>query len=167
MTHENDVVVDELRAALRNFPTGVTVVTAIVDDLPCGLTVSSFTSVSLDPPSVLFCVNASARTHDQLLRAERVGVSILSGDQGDIATAFATAGGEKFSTVAWHDGSLGVPLIDDAAAHLQGTITDRHSIGTHTVFVMRVDDVDGGSIDPLVYFQRRFVHGRILADPDS
>lgn len=157
-------VVDELRAALRSFPTGVTVVTACDEGLPYGLTVSAFTSVSLDPPMVLFCVNANSHTHDHLLRAEHVGISILSGEQDDVATVFATPGADKFGSVAWHEGKGGTPLITGATVVLQGRVVQRDSVGSHTVFIVAVDSVEGEGADPLVYYQRRFVHGRTLGE---
>ncbi len=162
----NESVVEQLRCALRSFPTGVTVITAEVDGRQYGLTISAFTSVSLDPPTVLFCVNQRAHTHEYLVQAERVGISILSGDQEAIALTFATAGADKFASVDWQRGAGGSPLIAGAAARLQARVVDRHSVGTHTVFIARVESVECENGDPLVYFQQRFVHGSLLAEPE-
>lgn len=164
MAEDHPAIVDQLRAALRSFPTGVTVVAADVDGTRCGLTISAFTSVSLEPPTVLFCVNSASKSHDVLLKADQVGISLLAGSQADIAMTFATAGADKFGAVDWAAGRTGSPLISGAAAHLEGTVVDRHSIGTHTVFIVKVADAVGHGRDPLVYFERRFVHGEILAE---
>lgn len=155
---------DKVRAAHRNYPTGVTVITTSVEGQPYGLAVNAFSSVSLDPPTLLFCVNESSKTYPHLINAHHVGINVLSGDQHEIAGVFASSGGDKFSEIAWEKGVGDIPLITGAAARFSTEIEHTHKVGTHTVFICRVVDVDLAEGEPLVYFRGGFAHGsRILA----
>lgn len=151
---------DRVKAAHRNYPTGVTVITTIVDGQPYGLAVNAFSSVSLDPPTVLFCVNESAKSHAHLVRSGAVGINILGFDQEDVAQVFATSGGDKFSQLDWEQGSHGVPLIRGAASRFQARILQMHSVGTHTIFICTIQDADVQDSEPLVYLRGGFIDGR-------
>lgn len=96
-----------VRNVHRNFPTGVTIVTALVDGTPYGLAVNAFSSVSLDPPVVLVCVAATSSTHPHLFSVDHLGVNILAEDQDDLLKAFARSGGDKFADVAWREAPAG------------------------------------------------------------
>lgn len=162
MTDHSDErsLADRVRAAHRNYPTGVTVITTSIDGEPYGLAVNAFSSVSLDPPTVLFCVNESAKTHAHLVRSGAVGINILGFDQEAVAQVFATSGGDKFSQLDWEQGSEGVPLIRGAASRFQARILQMHSVGTHTVFICSIQDADVLESEPLVYLRGSFIDGR-------
>jgi flavin reductase (DIM6/NTAB) family NADH-FMN oxidoreductase RutF len=133
---------DEFRSVLRRFPTGVTIVTTLVDGKPKGFTANAFSSVSLDPPIVLVCVNRQARSHPLIARAGKFCVNLLRLEQADLALRFATPSlGDPFS-----------PVLDGTLGYLDCELSEEHSAGTHTIFLGGV--VACGSEDgaPLGYF---------------
>ncbi|MFJ6742559.1 flavin reductase [Streptomyces sp. NPDC091279] len=142
---------DLVRGVHRKFITGVTVVTTDDAGTPKGLAVNAFSSISLDPPTVLVCVQHSSSTHPALHRASHLGISILAADQLDVAKTFATKGGDKFAAISWTPGRFGAPLIDGACAQLEVEIGERLEAGTHTVFTGRVVSARHDDLAPLVY----------------
>jgi flavin reductase (DIM6/NTAB) family NADH-FMN oxidoreductase RutF len=145
---------DTFRAALGRFASGVTVVTTIDGDgRDHGMTVSAFSSVSLDPPLVLACIGHEASMHHVAMRADRFGVSILAVGQEPLARRFADQRSDRFDGVGYSRGQLGLALIDDALAHLECTIIDRQEAGDHTIIVGRVDTAACEPGRPLVYFR--------------
>lgn len=141
-----------LRRAAGRFPTGVAVVTAAYRGAPCGLTVNSFTSVSLDPPLVLVCVARSARAYACIEAAGRFTVNVLAEDQEDVARLFASLAEDKFGGLAHRPAPSGGPIIDGACAWLDCEVVARYDGGrTHAILVARVTDhaVSGGW--PLVF----------------
>jgi flavin reductase (DIM6/NTAB) family NADH-FMN oxidoreductase RutF len=162
----DDELTTRLRAAHRNYPTGVTVITVIRDGQPYGLAVNAFSSVSLDPPTVLFCVNESSKTHEHLVASSHVGINILGHQQHDVASVFATSGGDKFSQVEWETGKHGVPLIAGASSRFETEVIDRHVVGTHSVFMCQVLEAEASEHAPLLYFRGTFADGRLISgDP--
>ena len=127
------VAAEEFRAALRQWASGVTVVTSRVGDVVHGMTVSSFASVSLDPPLVLVCANRGSRTNDVIARGGKFTVNILASDQQDVSNTFASSKteGSRFDSVPWHDGATGVPVIEGALANLECTVVGSHQEGSH------------------------------------
>ena len=149
----------EFRTAMRHFAAGVTVVTTRDGDgHPSGLTASAFTSVSLDPPLVLVCVDHAATAHPALRTYGRFAVNVLRHEQEALSRRFAESGGDKFRGVPCHDGRTGLPLIDDALANLECRVVEAHEAGDHTIFVGQVEAVSVGGGRPLVYFHGRY-HG--------
>lgn len=131
----------ELRRAFGTFATGVTVLT-VGGPRPHGMTASSFTTVSLEPPLVLVCVDRSAVMHEVLGAAPVFGVSVLAGHQEEQARYFANRqrprGLAQFDDVDWYPGRLtGVPLIADAVAHFECEVWQRYDGGDHTIVVGR------------------------------
>lgn len=127
------------KAALGSFATGVTVVTATGDeDGPVGMTMNSFSSVSLDPPLVLFSIDRQAYSLDAFVRSEAFGVSVLSSDQQELCMKFAEPLGDKWAGTAVHPGHGGVPLLDDAVAHFECVPWATYDGGDHLIFVCRV-----------------------------
>lgn len=151
---------DRVRAAHRNYPTGVTVITTSVDEQPYGLAVNAFSSVSLDPPTLLFCVNESSKTHEHLIRATHVGVNILGCEQHDVAGVFATSGGDKFAQIEWTTGIENIPIITGAAAHFETEVTQTTKVGTHTVFICTVLEAHAADHEPLLYLRGDFHDSR-------
>ncbi|WP_461031679.1 flavin reductase family protein [Streptomyces mayteni] len=153
-----------MKQAHRSFPSGVTVVTALFDGRPVGLAVNAFSSVSMDPPMVLACVNSSSRSHASLCDARHLGISILSHAQSAVAATFATSGGDKFGGIAWHRGPHGAPVLDQASAAFEVEVVSRVEAGTHSVFFGRVVGVETSDRPPLVYAAGGFFDGgRLLA----
>ncbi len=141
-----------LRACLGRFATGVAVVTFAADDGPHGITVNSFTSVSLRPPLVLASVARAARSHD-LLAGRAFTVNVLGAEQEALARSFA--GGER-RDAAWIEGTL-APRLAGVLAHLECRPWRAYDGGDHTLFVGEVAHFDYRSGDALGYLAGRFV----------
>jgi flavin reductase (DIM6/NTAB) family NADH-FMN oxidoreductase RutF len=155
---------DRVRAVHRSYATGVAVVTTHAGGAPFGLAVNAFSSVSLDPPTVLVCVATSAQTHEHLYGGEHIGVNLLAHDQIDVAGVFAKSGGDKFASIAWSPAAgSGVPVLDGVAAWLELAIEQRLAAGTHTIFLGRVIAAEAFDRPPLVYQAGSFFDGAKLA----
>jgi flavin reductase (DIM6/NTAB) family NADH-FMN oxidoreductase RutF len=136
---------DELRSLLRRFPHGVAVVTVEVAGARLGLTVSSFVSLSLEPPLVGFAVGRQAALHELLREAGRFGVSLLADGQADLAAHFARGVPPiaLWTGVEVLDGE-GPPRLAGALGWLEGRVAAEHPVGTHTFFVGEVERVEPG-----------------------
>lgn len=143
----------EFKLAMSHFASGVTVVTTEVDGRLYGMTVASFTSLSLRPPLVLVCIEKTVKTHDAIAAARKFGVSILSSEQETISARFASRTEDKFSGLNLRRGSLGVPLIADALTTLECSVYDQLPGGDHSIFVGEVVDARTREGVPLLYFR--------------
>jgi flavin reductase (DIM6/NTAB) family NADH-FMN oxidoreductase RutF len=140
------------RLALSQFATGVTVVlTRDAAGAPAGLTVNAFTSVSLDPPLVLICVDVRSDAHDPIAAAGIFGVSVLSETQEDVSRRFAWRGADKFEGVVLEHGTTGALLVPGAVAHLECALVAAHPAGDHTIFVGEVQQLRVAAGRPLLY----------------
>src|ERR1043166_4850554 len=129
--------VDEFRRALSAFPTGVAIVTARSHEGPLlGMTVSSFNSVSLVPPLVLFSVGRSALSIASWLAVSAWAVSVLDESQDQISTRFAQSGTGKWSGFEPITGATGAPLIPGALAHFECERYAVHEGGDHLIFTL-------------------------------
>lgn len=148
-----------LRQVLGSFVTGVTVITTVdAQGRPHGLTVNSFSSVSLDPPLVLWSQSASAPSHPVFSAAERFAVNILADDQVAVSQRFARGGADKFAGVAVRAGLGGVPLLEGCAAHLECRRVQAYPGGDHVVFIGEVERIERhGSTTPLVFGNGRYL----------
>lgn len=129
------------REVLGQFATGVAVVTATADGEPVGMAVNSFTSVSLDPPLVLFCAARTSTTWPSIRAAGRFAVNILAEHQEDVSRLFATRGADRFGAVDWHLGASGAPVLDDLLAFVDCVIESEHDAGDHVIVIGRVLDL--------------------------
>src|SRR5260370_30687611 len=148
------------RDALSVFPTGVAVVTAFSDaGERLGLTVSSFNSVSLSPPLVLFSVSRAAYGFAAWQRVDRYAVNILNEDQEIMSNRFARALGEKWEGVSVLPGETGVPVLPNVLVSLECVTHARHDGGDHEIFVGRVVAISvlhAAMPRPLVFFRGRY-----------
>lgn len=151
---------EELRILMRNWTTGVTLVTARDGRGPHGMTVSSFTSVSLEPPRVLVSLERSTRTHGIVEAGRAFGVSILEESTSDLAERFAGRigdGEDRFAGVEYDLTPNGVPIPRQCLAYFECRVVEAFPAATHTLFV---GDVLSGrrmrEARPLVYFQREY-----------
>jgi flavin reductase (DIM6/NTAB) family NADH-FMN oxidoreductase RutF len=117
------------------------------------MTVSAFCSVSLAPPLVLLCIGHDASMHDLLMRADHVGVSILSNDQEALSRRFADPESHNFDGVGFQRGEHGVALVDDALVHLECDVDARHEAGDHTILVCAVERAAAYDGRPLLYYR--------------
>ena len=152
-TRPENLTKAEFCRTCAKFPTGVTIVTVLdAEGSPHGMTASSFTSVSLDPPLVLVCVDHGASVLAHLRRAQHIGINILSESQQDLSAHFARRGHDRFDGVEWVAGHGGVPLIPDALASFECTIQRMVDAGDHTILIAKVESVEHSDGHPLVYF---------------
>ncbi len=148
-----------LRNALSKFATGITVITTSDEHgNPFGVTVNSFTSVSLEPPLILWCLGDQTFALDVFLQADYFVVNILSSDQENISTNFAIPGEfDRFADISYQIGiAPKVPLINNCLANLQ---CSRHSIdrqGDHWVFISKIEDTIINYGTPLIYFESQY-----------
>lgn len=151
---------EDLKKVLANFATGVTVVTTLEDDGTAhGMTANAFSSVSLQPPLVLLCVDHKANTHTLIRKQGRFGINILSQGQQRLAEYFAMK--QKCAQDAPGSCTLttsGVPRLDGCLAFLGCQVVGAHEYGDHTIFVARVEEADVNSGQPLLYFRRGYRH---------
>lgn len=150
------------REALSRFASGVVVVAGHAPDGPVGFTVSSFSSVSLDPPLVLVCVAKTASAYSAITGVARFGISVLEASQSWIASQFARQGVDRFAGVTLRE-DAGVPLVEGALAHLECERHAAHEAGDHTILIGNVVAVRHGPGEPLVHFARTF--GGFAAHP--
>jgi len=140
------------RRAMGQFATGITVVTGRdPEGRPFGLTVNSFTSVSLEPPLVLFCLATRSELNGPLGQTKLYGVSILSEEQEEWSTRFATPGADRFAGAAVVEGPNGMPLVPEALAWLECRVVAAHPGGDHTIYVGEVLGLEVRPGRPLLY----------------
>jgi flavin reductase (DIM6/NTAB) family NADH-FMN oxidoreductase RutF len=154
------------RRTLAQHASGVVVVTARgADGEPVGLTATSFSSVSLDPPLVSFSIDRSSATWPALARADLFAVNLLAGHQSEVAARFARKGVDRFAVpTAWHPGPGGVPLLEEVTAQLLAVPHGIVEIGDHNLVVgLVVGTRDGHGGAPLLYHHGRF--GRFIPHP--
>lgn len=144
------------RQLLGCFPTGVAVITTRdAQGRPAGLTCNSFSSVSLEPPLVLFSLRKASRLVDTFADAEGFAINILSQRQDGLSARFASSRIEdKFEGVAWREGALGMPLIDDCLARFECSTFARHDAGDHLVYIGLVRHMDAGPADQALVFYK-------------
>jgi flavin reductase (DIM6/NTAB) family NADH-FMN oxidoreductase RutF len=149
------------RTVLGRFATGVVAITAIDPETgrPGGLAANSFTSVSLDPALVSFCVAHTSTTWPRLRRAERHCVNILSASQREVCLRLAAKGGEKFAGLKWSASPGGGPVLDGALAWLECSVEAEYVAGDHMIVVARVHHLEGyHDGEPLIFY--RGAYGR-------
>jgi len=146
------------RHALGQFATGVAIITAMgSDEKPIGMTMSSFNSVSLDPPLILFSVERKSYSLQAMQEAEGYAVNILSRAQEQLSNKFARALADKFADVEHEPGFAQAPLLHDALAHFECAPYANYDGGDHVIFVGRVVRFSARmDLDPLVFFRGKY-----------
>lgn len=145
------------RQACGLFATGVAVATVRGEaGEPHGLTINSFTSVSLDPPLVLICIDYRAQVLEVFVRAKHYAVNILGEAQQDISNRFAYRTEDRFAGVEWTAGETGAPLIAGALAAIECVTRQIIEGGDHTILLAEAVAIHAGAGDPLLYFNSRY-----------
>ena len=155
----------DFKNAMARLAVGVGVAACWGDDgAPIGLLVSSIAALSAEPPRILFCVQKSVRSHNALFRSRRLSLNILAEDDRAEAERFSNAERviERFNPAVWDLDPGAPPRHRAALVALAGVIAHRMDAGTHTVFILNVQDVDARDAPPLVYFDRRYASIRPL-----
>ncbi len=145
------------RDVLGRFCTGVTVVTSTSGGRPVGMTCQSFSSVSLDPPLVLFCPAKTSRAWPLIQRAGFFCVNLLAHDQLELSNGFARKGADKFAGVPWRPSATGAPLLEGVLGWVDCTVYAVHEAGDHYVVIGRVMDLGVEEAPhPLLFYQGRY-----------
>jgi flavin reductase (DIM6/NTAB) family NADH-FMN oxidoreductase RutF len=147
----------DFRRALGQFATGVTVVTARTPDgRKAGVTVNSFSSVSLDPPLVLWSLSRQAPSFSDFVHATHFAVNVLASNQHHLSRQFSTPLADKFSGVEFEEGLGGVPLLSGVNAHFICRNVRQYDGGDHMIFLGEVEDYKYTDGEPLVFHSGRY-----------
>lgn len=145
---------DEFRSALSRFASGITVVTTKgKSGLLQGITVSAFSSVSLDPPLILVCIEKAAASYRGFLESGVFVVNILNSGQRTLSERFASQIDDRFKGVEMSLNNDGIPMISNCLANLECRIKFTVDGGDHSVFIGEVENATIGEGDPLIYFR--------------
>ena len=146
---------EEFRRVCGHYATGVGVVTAVVDGTPVGLSVNSFTSVSLEPLLVSFYVANTSTTWAQMKNSDSFAVNILSESQHELISIFSRKGIDRFENLDWNPASLtGSPLLTNTSGWIDCRVTKVHEVGDHYLVVGEVVDLHSDSeTGPLLYYR--------------
>lgn len=147
---------DQFKHVIGHFSSGVSIITVRNNGVDFGITASAVSSVSVDPPMLLVCVNKSTGTCHAISAAESFTVNIMNESQKDLALRFARANTDKFSGVAFSYGVLGNPVLEDTLAHLECRVVEEVTGGTHSVFLAEVQKAHAANGEPLVYYRGKF-----------
>ncbi len=151
---------EELRSAMRAWTSGVAVITAVHNGERHGMTVSSFTSISLDPPTIVVSLQTVSRTHDVVAKAGSFGVTILAASQQELSERFAnrkSTMGERLDGLELDTLMTGAPFLKGGLAYLDCRVMQSIPCGMNTLFIAEVVAVRGDDHDaPLVYHDRGY-----------
>jgi flavin reductase (DIM6/NTAB) family NADH-FMN oxidoreductase RutF len=141
------------RRTCAQFATGITVVTVTDSEgQPHGLTVNSFSSISLNPPLVLVSIDLRSSVLAHLMSNPGFAINVLADHQEAVSRVFSTPASRRFEDVSWRQGELGAPLLDDCLAHLECSTVQSLDAGDHTVLIGEVRRAVYREGKPLIYF---------------
>jgi flavin reductase (DIM6/NTAB) family NADH-FMN oxidoreductase RutF len=147
------VASEEFRRACGRFATGITIASVLdAKGAPHGLTVSSFASVSLDPPLILICLGHEVSVIDHFRTANNFGINVLAESQRDLSERFAYKGHDRFDGLEWQSGETGVPLLTGVLAAMECRTRQRFTAGDHDIFVGEMVAAQVADGEPLIYF---------------
>jgi flavin reductase (DIM6/NTAB) family NADH-FMN oxidoreductase RutF len=162
---------DAFKTAFTRFAATVSVITYPgTDEEPAGMTATSMCSLSLDPLSLLVCVNRENRSHAEITGAGVFGVNMLAVTQQHIADHCSQPGGTKRLPAGWlrSDAAGGPPIVDGCLAHIGCVLAQTHDANTHSIFVGHVTNVwVGPDEEPLLYCNRSYRRFESGTDPDA
>lgn len=146
------------RDSLASFATGICVVTCLDQDGdPQGITINSFSSVSLEPPLILFSLDRLSNAFSYFIDADSFAVNVLADDQSDLSRLFSFQSKDRWASVSYETWETGCPILNGSLATLECDVYDRHQGGDHVIFVGKVRNLisrrDGA---PLIYFRSRY-----------
>ena len=158
MTEADSILCDAFRNAMRRVASTVNVISINVDGQPMGVTATAVSAVSLDPPSLLVCINRAASLHAPMGDMSHFRINVLHRDQEEIARMFADRSQHALRFLSgWDLACAGAPRLVDAQATILCRRTDSHSFGTHSIFIGVVEEAGGREdVDPLVYLDGHY-----------
>ena len=146
-----------LRNAFGCYPTGVTAICAVIDDVPVGMSVSSFLSVSLDPSLVLISIQKGSTTWEKLKHVSRIGVSVLGEEQHRACSQLAAKTGDRFAGLDWLSTAGGAVFLQGSAVSLECSIAETIDAGDHVLVMLKVEELNfEQNVNPLVFHGSRF-----------
>jgi len=148
---------EDLRRAFGCFPSGVVALCGLCDDAPVGMSVSSFTSVSLAPPLVSVCIARQSSTWKVLRHLLRIGLSVLAEDHGQVCRALAAKDADRFGSVPWQASERGAVFVADASLHIECSIEREIDAGDHVLVLLAIEALRSDpAVAPLVFHGSRF-----------
>lgn len=156
MNDETLMTPDEasFRTVLGHFATGVTIITSMDGDEPVGVAANAFSSVSLEPPMVLFCAGRTSTTWPKIEANGQFAVNILNEQQEDVCRVFAMPGADRFTRIGWRPSTNGSPLLHDALAFVDCSVDETVDAGDHVVVLGRVHELGVLSGEgPLIFYR--------------
>ncbi len=148
---------EAFRLAMRRVPTGVTVVTTLKEGVPRGITVNAFCSVSLEPPSLLICVNREARSYLFISSSRVFCVNVLAGDQRSLAEHFSgKVRDRQFAQIGYAIDVTGAPVLSGTIAHFDCELAEEYRFGSHSILLGHVISCGARAGSPLGYFNGGF-----------
>lgn len=159
MIETDPALADTFRQAMRRVAATVNVISICVDGKPMGITATAVSSISMDPPSLLVCINQAASLHAPMGDMSHFCVNVLHGTQAEVARLFADRARHalRFTSGGWEEDGAGPPRLHDAQATILCRRLDSHSFGTHSIFIGIVEDVKvRDEVRPLVYLDGTF-----------
>lgn len=160
------VGVDDFKKAMQLWASGVTVVTTQSEKFGIqGMTVTAFSSVSINPPQVLVCINESADTGTGIQESQYFAVNVLSSTQQDVSNQFAGGSSQKqrFENTPWTVGITGAPILDNSIMSLECKVIEKIHAGTHWIIIGEVQDCVSRPGEPLLYY--RGTYQQLIAQP--
>jgi flavin reductase (DIM6/NTAB) family NADH-FMN oxidoreductase RutF len=150
---------DLFKRACGRFAMGITIAT-VLDPAgePHGLTVSSFTAVSLDPPLILVCLGHAVASIEIFRASTYFGINVLGEDQRPLSEHFARKGHDRFGSLEWRRGETGVPLLPDVLAVMECAVNRRVTAGDHDIFIGEMLHARVGEGAPLIHYASRYRH---------
>jgi flavin reductase (DIM6/NTAB) family NADH-FMN oxidoreductase RutF len=148
--------VDDFKKALQLWASGVCVVTTTSEKFGAqGMTVTAFSSVSIEPPQVLVCINDQADTGEGIAASQHFAVNVLKAEQQDVSSQFAGGSSQeqRFANTPWQAGLTGMPLLTDSLMSLECKVVDKVRAGTHWVIVGEVQNSVCRDGDPVLYYR--------------
>ena len=150
------VSVDEFKKALQLWASGVSVVTTSSEKFGVqGMTVTAFTSVSVEPPQILVCLNTQADTVEGITYSQHFAVNVLSTGQQDVSNQFAGGSSQqdRFANTPWQIGETGMPVLTESLMSLECKVVDQVKAGTHWIVIGEVQNAVCRSGEPLLYYR--------------
>ena len=142
---------------MGHFATGVTVITTTDKaGAPYGLTANAFTSVSLEPPLVLVCIDKNVQCYPHFSESKLFAVNVLNDEQEDLSRRFATKGIEKFNGIPWRRGEAGLALLEGAIGHIECKVVHAYDGGDHTIYVGEIIAASASGDRPLIFFKGKY-----------
>lgn len=153
------VGVDDFKKAMQLWASGITVVTTYSEKFGIqGMTVTAFSSVSINPPQILVCINDSADTGAGIQESQRFAVNVLSSTQQDASNQFAGGSSQeqRFENTPWTTGITGAPILDNSLMSLECNVIERIQAGTHWIIIGEVQNTVCRDGEPLLYYRSNY-----------